>query len=101
MKRFFQSKQAAIILLIISGGLGASLAQITLQYEIVVRGILGMVTIALIFLYSGTLIPDKKLEDVFKFPENIKLFSMTFFWALISFWATDQIYIMILFLFVW
>jgi hypothetical protein len=93
-----QRKYKAFALLIIICGFGVYVAQIASQYEIIVRGILGMVIPCLILFYSASVKTDKTLDIVLVFPDNIPYLVLGFILAFISYWSADQIYIMILYL---
>ena len=94
----WQRKYKAFALLIVICGFGVYVAQNTSQYEIIVRGILGVAIPCLILLFSASLKTDKTLDVVLIFPDNIPYLVLGFVLAFISYWSADQIYIMILYL---
>jgi len=91
------NKSSLIALLILFALLGAYTASITYQYQSIVRGILGLAVISLIILYSASSKMDASIEKMLLHPK-IRDFIQVFIWSLLSYWATLQIYEMILFL---
>ena len=75
--------------------LGVYIASKTYHYEVVVRGILGLV---MIYLIIRTLWSSRSDDVPFLFSKNIKYVFSTFFYAIVFYWATQQVIDMVLIL---
>ena len=98
MKTKFRLTQPSLIILLVALALfGAYIASITSQYEIVVRGILGIAVICLLFLYTGTQNKTESLDVLYTFPRNVKYLILTVIGTMASYWTIKQILDSILF----
>ena len=89
------TKPVVQALVIAAALLGVFVANRTYHYEVVVRGILGLV---MIYLIIRTLWSSRSDDVPFLFSKNIKYVFSTFFYAMVFFWATQQVIEMIFFL---
>jgi hypothetical protein len=99
MKKEFPKKRYALsVLLIILGLLGVSIALITYRYYgVIARGILGLVLLYLLYFFGRYTIMDVSMDTLLLDPRKGKYLISAFVVPVISYWATAQIYEMILF----
>lgn len=97
--RFQLNKYTLTALLIVLLLLSVYVASITYQYEVVVRGILGLVVLYLLFFYIRFSKIDVSMEAILLDSKKSKYFIYVLIGPLIAYWATGQIFDTILFLF--
>lgn len=88
-------KSVVQVLVIASAILGVYIASKTYHYEVLVRGILGLVVIYHIY---RTFWSSRSDEVPFLFAKNIKYVFYTFFYSIVFYWSIQQVIEMILFL---
>ena len=91
------TKSRVLALLILSALLGAYIAFLTYQYQILVRGMLGLAVICLIFLYSAASRSDGSLDALVS-SAKISDFALVVLWSGLSYWSVGQIIAAVLFL---
>jgi hypothetical protein len=90
------TKKALYFWAVLFALIGACVAFITYKYTFVVRGILGIVSIYLTFLYGKYLGVDGPIENLLLQPKIYKSFVYVFALSMISYWATREIINMIM-----
>jgi hypothetical protein len=79
-------------LLVAFGFLGVHVASLTIdRYDIVVRGILGMVIVYYILREASSSNDREGFNRLLVFPQNIKYFVIAFLYAMVSYWALSQV----------
>jgi apolipoprotein N-acyltransferase len=90
-------KSVVQVLVIASAILGVYIANKTYHYEVLVRGIIGLVMMYQIYrtLWSSS---SRDNDVPFLFAKNLKYVFLTFFYSIIFYWSIQQVIEMILFL---
>ena len=84
------TKYSLIALLTASMLLGAYVGLITYQYEVLVRGFLGLAVIYLIYHYGASSRTDGSLEALLSRPK-FRHFLRAFLWSGLAYWAAKQV----------
>jgi hypothetical protein len=84
------TKYRLLALLILFALLGAYVASLTYQYQILVRGILGLAVLCLILLYAATKRINGSLDALVS-RAKISDLILVFLWSGLSYWAALQV----------
>jgi hypothetical protein len=91
--RNISAKFVVQVMVVAAAILGVYIADKTYHYEALIRGVLGLV---IMYHVYRTLWSSRNDEEPFLFKKNIKYVFMTFFYAIVFYWALQEVFGMIL-----